>query len=382
MKIINICVNLPYTDGFTYQENLLPKYHKINGHDVYVLASDYVYNTKGKIEKTNPGIYADKDGLKVIRLESKKYFIKNFMKYDNFYNTICEIKPDIIYCHLFQFLDIADLIRYKKEHPEVKLYADNHADSLNSGTNWISKNILHKIIWKYYAHKLYPYVEKFYGVLPVRVEFLKKIYGLPSEKLELLVMGADDEEIERITKENTREIVRKKYNIKIDDILIVTGGKINHNKLETINLLEAVNKIDNNKLKLIFFGSINDELKDKVLSLCNDRVKYIGWLNTKETYNIFSASDLVIFPGLHSVYWEQVAGMGIPMIVKKLPGTDHVNVSGNTLLMDKPDTKKIYNAIKDLTENKEKFEKMKAEAKKAVNIFSYREIAKRSIGEK
>ena len=41
-----------------------------------------------------------------------------------------------------------------------------------------------------------PYVNKFYGVLPARVDFLINEYKLPKNKVELLVMGADDDCIE------------------------------------------------------------------------------------------------------------------------------------------------------------------------------------------
>ena len=37
---------------------------------------------------------------------------------------------------------------------------------------------------------------------------------------------------------------------------------------------------------------------------------------SKDSYDYFEASDLVVFPGCHSVMWEQVTGQGKPMLVK------------------------------------------------------------------
>lgn len=55
--------------------------------------------------------------------------------------------------------------------------------------------------------KIEPYVKKFYGVLPARVDFLIDVYNLPKEKCELLVMGADDD----LVKKNEKPEIRKKF---------------------------------------------------------------------------------------------------------------------------------------------------------------------------
>ena len=82
---------------------------------------------------------------------------------------------------ILQKITLITLKKGQKTHKNVIVFADNHADFLNSATNWISKNILHKIIWRYYAQMLVPYVKKFYGVLPARVDFLKEVYNIPSD---------------------------------------------------------------------------------------------------------------------------------------------------------------------------------------------------------
>lgn len=39
---------------------------------------------------------------------------------------------------------------------------------------------------------LEPHVECFYGVTPLRCEFLSKMYKLPADRIRLLPMGVDD----------------------------------------------------------------------------------------------------------------------------------------------------------------------------------------------
>jgi homotetrameric cytidine deaminase len=165
-----------------------------------------------------------------------------------------------------------------------------------------------------------------------------------------------------------------------DDFLVMTGGKIDMAKQQTVLLMQAVNRLSSPKVKLLVFGSVVPELKDKVLANCSDRVQYIGWIASEQTYAYFSAADLAVFPGRHSVLWEQVAGLGIPMACKYWDGTTHVNVGGNAVFMHEDSADEMLRILSDLTENPEKYRKMKAAAQEnGMNVFSYDAIAKRSI---
>ena len=121
------------------------------------------------------------------------------------YTAIESEKPDILFIHGVSFCDVKTVVRYIRSHSDVRVYVDNHSDFSNSGTNWLSRNVLHKIIWKHNAQMLLPYTEKFYGVLPARVDWLVDMYGLPKEKCELLVMGVDDELAEKAELENRKD---------------------------------------------------------------------------------------------------------------------------------------------------------------------------------
>jgi hypothetical protein len=382
MKVTHICLNGPVTDNWSYQDNLLPKYHKVIGFEVSVIASKYVWNDKGKIDIDNRTMYYNEYGIKTIRIESKYNTTVNskFKKYKNLYTTICNEKPDIIFVHGCQFFDIKYVVKYAKLNSDVKVFVDNHADFSNSATNFLSKNVLHKIFWKRCAHKIEPYTNKFYGVLPARVDFLKNIYKLSEEKIELLVMGADDELVELSSTINNKKAIREKYNIKEDDFLVMTGGKIDGYKAQTLLLMEAINRIDNPKLKLIVFGSIAEELKVKVNELVDDeRVQYIGWIDSRDTYSYFASSDLVIFPGRHSVFWEQVAGQGIPMICKEWQGTKHVDLGGNVEFLKEDSVGEISRKILKVM-NIDKYQSMKKVATiEGMKYFSYKKIAIHSI---
>lgn len=384
-KVVNICLYGPVTDGWSYQDNLLPKYQKENGNDVTVITSKWIWSSDGNLIKTNKEDYYNEYGIHTIRLDIKgqKKLTYKFKRFIGLYDRLEKEKPDIIFVHCFQFVDIDEVVRYVKKHASVIVYVDNHCDFSNSATNWISRNILHKIIWKSKAKKLIPYVKKFYGVIPARVDFLAEMYDLPREKIELLEMGADDEKVYTATNEDQINILRKKHEIKKDDFLIVTGGKIDKAKQQTLLLMKAVKELSQKyPIKLIVFGSVVSELQASIEDLSDgDIVKYIGWIQSDDSYNYFAAADLVVFPGRHSVFWEQVVGIGRPLIVKYWNGTTHVQVNGNAAFLYNDTVEEIVTRIEQLLKNdKAEYNLMLEHAQgEARKRFSYRYIAERSI---
>ncbi len=382
-KIVHLCMCGPVTDGFSYQDNLLAKYHKKAGYEVCIIASDWIWDKDGKLVRDSRGTYLNEHGIRVVRLPVKhgKGIEYKFKKYKNLYETIEKEKPDILFIHGCQFLDIWKVKKYLHSHPQVTAYVDNHADFSNSGTNWISKHILHKILWKAGAKAIAPYVTKFYGVLPARVDFLLDMYALAKEKTELLVMGADDERLQEAGKAQVRQEIRRKYGYNEDDFVLITGGKIDYAKRQTLLLMEAIAQIDNPQLKLLIFGSVEEEIKEQFDALCSKdaRIRYIGWLNADDTYDYFAAAELAVFPGRHSVMWEQVAGQGIPMICKYWEGTTHVDVGGNVKFIMEDTVEAVKKAVCDAVVQ---YDEMRAAAKGiGTKMFRYSEIAKRAIGE-
>ena len=144
--------------------------------------------------------------------------------------------------------------------------------------------------------------------------------------------------------------------------------------------MQAVRNIPNEHLKLIVFGSVTQELSRQVNELADGtRIQYIGWLQAKDTYEYVEAADLFVFPGRHSVFWEQVAGQGKPMIVKDWPGTHHVDLGGNVIFLKKDSVQEIQAGIESILNNPDKFSAMQRAAAKGISFFSYSDISNRAI---
>ena len=384
MNIVHICLTGGYTEGFTYQENYLTKYHAKMGHKVTLITTQYCWH-KDQWGKCKESDYQNKDGVRVIRIPykynlsyKKNTYIGRFV---GLYELLEKIAPGFIFIHNLQFNDIDKIVTYKKKHGNVKIVVDNHSDFSNSARNWVSRNLLYKLYWRRNARKIKGYSDMFYGVLPARVAFLEQIYSLPKEKCALLVMGADDEEVERAETMENKCRVRDSLSIQQDDFLIVTGGKIDEWKTQTLLLMEAISRINKPNLKLLIFGPIAPKIKKRFDDAYDPgRMRYVSWANTPQSYDYFAIADLIVFPGRHSVYWEQAAGLGIPMLCKYWEGTTHVDCGGNVRFLKEDTVEEIQGNIQRLLDNPEEYNKMYEIAQeKCKKQFSYSTIARKSI---
>lgn len=383
-KILHLCLANFYIDNYSYQENILPKYHKKLGYDVSIIASLVSFNEEGKLclLPNTMQEYITRDGIPITRLEYKSDFFGfniRFRRYMKLKESLLKLKPDVIFVHGCQFADIKKVVAFKKQFPDTFIYIDNHADYINSGRNWLSKNILHKIIWRYWAKKAEPYVEKFYGVTPLRSKFLNDIYDISKDKIEDLIMGIDLDLAGFNNRIEKGIEYRSKLNIANDEFVIITGGKID--SLKNINLLiKAFEVLNIPKSKLLVFGNIAEEIKVEYEKYWNNKgLIYLGWQDSIEIYNYMYASNIAVFPGTHSVLWEQAIGLGLPTIVRKWRGFEHLEINESVITIEEVSVENIINGIKifycDFIYERKIFTK----ALSNFEYFSYENIAKKSI---
>ncbi|MDD3416203.1 MAG: glycosyltransferase family 4 protein [Lachnospiraceae bacterium] len=383
MKIMHICLADGYTDNSEYQENLLAKYHVKLGYDIIVLSTQFSYK-EGIWTDNRETDYYDSNGVYIKRIPFAFNFSYEINKRVGIFKGIKRIldqeNPDILFIHNFQFLSILQINKYLKKTKKI-VYVDSHVDFSNSGRTWLTKNGLHKCVWMLCANLIKGKVRKFYGVLPARLDFLTDVYKLPKEKCDLLLMGADDEKVKIAKTKASTVKIRNEYGVNDEDFLIVTGGKINEHRPETLNLMDAIAKLSLKNVKLLIFGTVSNSLKTDFEEKCkNSNVIYAGWQKSEDTYRIMGAADLIIFPGLHSVMWEQAVSLGIPCVFKKIDGFSHVDLGGNALFLDDTSINNIEMVIENLANNKEKVQLMKSVAEnKGIETFSYKNIAKQSI---
>lgn len=310
MKILHCCLACFYIDNYNYQENLLSIEHKKLGHDVKILASTETFIDNINIGYTKPGTYISKEGIPITRIEYAKIFSHKVMTKVRAYMGISEFledfKPDIIFIHGLQSYGTLNIIEYKKSNPQVKVFADSHEDKHNSATNFVSKNVLHKLFYKRIIRKALPYIEKILCLSYESIDFMNEIYNIPTEHLELYPLGGTifEENIRKKKREKIREILK----LDDSDILLVHSGKMSMSK-KTDTILKALSKVKDKRLKLILIGSIEEEYLKELNPMINDddRIKYLGWKNGDELIDYLHASDIYLQPGTQSATMQNAA---------------------------------------------------------------------------
>lgn len=387
MKILHCCLAAFYIDDYSYQENILPKFHKLQGHDVKIIASTETYVNKTNLGYIQPSSYQTKEGIPITRIPYLNWIpfpvVKKIRIYKNLFKEIDQFKPDLIFLHDCQFLSILSIRKYLKTR-NIPLFIDCHTDFINSGRNFISKNILHQMIYRFCAKSIEKYTTKFYGTLPVREEFLRDVYKIDEQKISLLPFGLDDSLIDLSQKDNIRNRIRSNYHLNDSDIVFITGGKIDRRK-NIHFILEAFQKFQNqhptNNFKLIVFGKPDSEMETTILPLLNhSAIIYAEWLNPLQITEHFIASDISLFLGTHSVLWEETLGLGIPSVFKKWRNMEYLNFANNCLFLEEISTDSILKQFSIFAKDTTIIEELKINALTPLHEnFYYSKISKEAI---
>lgn len=303
MKIVHCCLSNYYVDNYNYQENVLSRQNKWDGHQVLIIASTEIF-VDGKVAYTTPKKYLNEDGIEVIRVPYKKILPHAIMKkvraYDNVYNLINDYKPDVIFFHGMLAKELLTIVEYKKRHPLVKVYGDYHADYTNSARNLLSKYVLHKMYYKRIIQGSVPWIEKIFCITISTINFVSEMYQVPYEKLEFYPLGG--EIFADSIYEQKRNHIRESLEVKENDILFVHSGKMDKYK-RTVELLEAFTKVKNDHFKLVIIGVFLDNIQEKIQRILDEdkRVVYVGWKDSKELVDYLCAADMYLQPGSQSV---------------------------------------------------------------------------------
>lgn len=382
MKIVHICLAAVYIEGFGYQENILPQCHRAMGYDVTVLTSDHVFDKNYTQKKREENDYVNPYGVHVIALQRTKRYgpYSRFGDYADLFKTLNKEEPDIIFVHGGQFVALMDVIAYCKRNSQVKLYIDQHGDYYNMRLDRWQNRFVQHWIYGHWMRKAIPYVNKFWGVTPWRCQYLNEVYKIPKKKIGLLVMGGDDSRINFQNRPKIRSDIRSKLSLKDNDFVIITGGKIDRTKNIHV-LIQAIMEMNRDNLKLIVFGQPDKEMAPLIEKMSQDKhICNIGWIESTDVYNYYMASDLAVFPGTHSVLWEQACACGLPGVFKDWSGMRHVDVGGNAQFVCGDNKEELIKVLSDILDSPLAYKKMKEVAQnQAAPYFSYARIARQAI---
>ena len=379
MKILHLCLANFYIDNYTYQENMLPRMNHADGHEVRIIASTETYVDNAHLGYVEPAEYVTEYGVPIKRLPYVKvgngFVTHKFRAYPHLYEEIAAFAPDVIMCHDLSFWSVFDVIRYKKDHPAVKLYADTHTAYNNSGTNWLSLHVLHRIFYCYLTQKALPYLEQYFYISDECRQFSHEVYGIPNEKMEFYPLGGtllSDEEYAAVRAKRRAEL-----GLGETDRLYIHSGKLDALK-RSDELFRAFSAVDDPHAVLAVIGSIPEDRKSILLPLmeADKRIRYLGWKTGEELQEYLCAADLYCQPGSQSATMQNALCRYCPVMLYPHPSHTADYDRGEVLwVKTQADMEMVF---RSLATDPARLKPLRENAKKiARELLDYRKLAAR-----
>lgn len=335
MRIAHLCLSCFYVDDCAYQENQLVAQHVRDGHEVIVIASTEVIDDRGGLSYVSPNSYLGSDGAKVYRLPYRSWLPKNLVRklriYKGTLKLLREFKPEVILFHGACAMELLLVARYVRHNSAVRWYIDCHEDFNNSARNFLSKWILHGLIYKKTLRYVLPLVQKVLCVTPESISFMCDFYHLKLEEVELFPLGGDIYDDQ--TYNHVRQVERGARDIDENTCLFVQSGKLDSAK-KLASTLRAFRKIPGDKVRFLIAGKIMPDVVEEVEGLlaADPRVSYIGWINPNELKTLLCAADVYVQPGSQSATMQMSLCCRCAVVLDDVP-SHQIYHCGNGLLV-------------------------------------------------
>jgi glycosyltransferase involved in cell wall biosynthesis len=350
MKIVHITHH--YIDGWGYQDNLLPLYQLFQGDDVLVVSdNDHLGYTQDPALAESVIAKGDAYTIQGVRIRKIRCYFNTsntslFCR--GLYRLMQHEKPELILHHGIDSSSMVIAAIYKLRHPSVRLYVDNHADSINESHNRLWDFCYNRLLLSATVKLLGSVVDKYLGVTPLRCHYLHWKFGVPYSRIDFLPIGCDTKSVDDLQVDNAS--LRRQYDIPENAFIVASGGKMDASKgtLELMDAIEAIQS-ETSPIHLILFGKADDEVvrkADKKLF-----VTRLGWCNRETTLTLLSLADVACWPLLHTTLIEDAVACGTPIIVKSSGNVSHFEKEGNGIFLNKGDRREVADAIRTLQTN-------------------------------
>lgn len=375
MKVLHIGLTSHYTDKMLYQDNILPDINVKAGHDVTFITDIFEYKN-GDLTKTDECDLVLDNGVRLIRLSYDRIindFITNkIQKCKKIARLLDDIQPDTILYHGVCGYELMDVAAYVRKH-DIPFYIDSHENFKNTAMTMVSR-FAYKYIHGYFIKKSIPYAKKILYIGYPEKEYLQELYHISDDRLEYFPLGGI------ILNESKQNEYRKKMinemGFPTDAIICAHSGKMSKGK-KTEDILRAFLKVTDERLRLIIFGSIPEEMKTVLEPLieADGRVLFIGWKDAKEQEGILGATDLYIQPGTYSATAQIALCDGCALIVND----GYKDAMGEAPFYE-DNAMGIERILKEITDDLQVLTDAKAKCYDlAIRQFDYKKMAERYL---
>ena len=154
-------------------------------------------------------------------------------------------------------------------------------------------------------------------------------------------------------------------------------------KKRPVELAEAFRRLDNANWWLMYVGSTEADVRERIERAAGEteQIIFTGFLSGNEVLEHIAASDLAVYPGAHSVLWEQTVCLGIPAVFYEEHPGDAAHLSDrNALFIHHGDAEEILDRLQKLCADKALLIQMGKRARQyAESNLSYDKTAEKAL---
>lgn len=348
----------------------------------------------GLLDITVIGVY-DKQAIAVQQKFSKTKFV-NLLPKECKYNIIRRWEGKIRW-HVRErfYYDIHFRNTYpslvdsfiKKEGHKFDLFVSEGYDyeALVTASKLYGKD---KVCWHLHMNPPFnPRIDKIYGKCVAVSEYIINKYRLQTsnskENTAVIFNGIDTAIFQQeVSKEEHHEL-RKSLGLNDDDFVLVFCGRLV--KVKGVKeLIEAVLKCKNNKIKLLIIGSSNFGNGDegsypmevkKLVHDHSDQIKFTGYIDNKDIYKYHKIADVGVIPSTYNdpcpLSMFEMITSGLPTIATAAGGMTEIGNTDCTIFVHLDNiVNELSSAINMLANNPQKSLDMHVAALKRSDVFS------------
>lgn len=210
--------------------------------------------------------------------------------------------------------------------------------------------------------------------------------GVNRDKCQVIIYGVD---VDKFKPKNV-DFLRKKFFIPKEKIIVLSVGRLVAKK-GFLYLIEAAANITKNFKEIVFFivgeGDQREELQHKISEKSLDKFFIMpGWVNYQDLSEYYNLGDIFVLPSIRdekgnlddqSVALVEAMACGRPVVTSNFPGYRVVvEDEKNGFLVSEKDVSGIVDVLKCLLNSKTLRQKIGKEARSSVlNYFSWEKIA-------
>lgn len=233
-----------------------------------------------------------------------------------------------------------------------------------------------KVCWHLHMNPPFnPRIDKIYGKCVAVSEYIINKYRLQTsnskENTAVIFNGIDTAIFQQEVSKEERHQLRKSLGLNDDDFVLVFCGRLV--KVKGVKeLIEAVLKCKNNKIKLLIIGSSNFGNGDegsypmevkKLVHDHSDQIKFTGYIDNKDIYKYHKIADVGVIPSTYNdpcpLSMFEMITSGLPTIATAAGGMTEIGNTDCTIFVHLDNiVDDITNAIKILYENSTKLKAM------------------------